>query len=183
MFNNPLPFKLVQVKSNKYRSTESHSDEMVFRFYRHNEKCCIKYIVSVKNYDHLLLTLDFYPKINLSLKGYSSNSTQGLRYRMLTRQNSFGYIGGTILNIMHYVQEQTNIYTWGFLAANLPNELTNYNNKRFNIYKEILRRTFIHQQTVFGNKDKSAIFVIPNNQLINKDLIATNYEKIFSETN
>lgn len=183
MFNNPLPFKLVQVKSNKYCSTESFSDEMIFRFYRHNEKCCIKYIVSVKSYDHSFLTLDFYPKINLRPKQYSSNSPQNLRYRMLTRQNSFGYIGGTILSIMHYVQQQTSIRTWGFLAANLPNELTTYNNKRFNVYKEVLRRTFISQQTVYGNKDKSAIFVIPINQLINKDLIAINYEKIFSETN
>jgi hypothetical protein len=182
MFNAPLPFKLVQIKLNKYSSVESYSDEMIFRFYRH-EKCCIKYIVSIKSYNHSLLTLDFYPKINLIPKQNLNNSSQNLRYRMLTRQNSFGYIGGTLLSIMHYVQQQTNIHTWGFLAANLPNELTNYNNKRFNVYKEVLRRTFIHHQTVYGNKDKSAIFVIPNNKLINKDLITINYEKIFSETN
>lgn len=183
MFNTPLPYKLVQVKSNKYISTESYSNEMIFRFYRHNEKCCIKYIVSIKSYDNSFLTLDFYPKINLSPKRHYCDSIQDLRYRMLTGQNSFGYIGGTILDIMNYIQQQTNIRTWGFLAANLPNEFTNYNNKHFNVYKEVLRRTFIRHQTVFGNKDKSAIFVIPNNKLKNKDLITTNYEQIFSETN
>lgn len=183
MFNESLAFKLVQIKSNKFNALESYSREFIFSFYRHNEKCCIKYIVSVKDYGNSFLTLDYYPKINLTPKQFSTDSIQDLRYRMLTKQNSFGYIGGTILEIMQYVYYQTGIHIWGFLAASLPDETTNYNNKRFNVYKEVLGRTFIQNHTVFGNKNKSAIFVIPNDKLVDKNSIIKNYEQVFSETN
>ena len=162
---------------------ESHSRELIFRFYRHNEKCCIKYIISIKDYGDSILTLDYYPKINLIPKSSSLDSVQDLRYRMLTRQNSFGYIGATLLEVMRYVEDQIGIHVWGFLAASLPEEKTNYNNKRFNIYKQVLSRTFIHRHTIFGDKFKSAIFVIPKIMLWNKDLIIKNYDQIFSETN
>ena len=183
MFDTSLPYILVQIKSNKYNLHESYSKEFIFRFYSHNDKSCIKYVVSVKDYGQSFMTLDYYPKINLTPKPYSAESIQDLRYRMLTKQNSFGYIGGTILQIMYDLQKLTGINVWGFLAANLPEEKTNYNNKRFVIYKKILSRSYFQNHKVFGNKDNSAIFVIPNDQAGNKDLIISNYEKVFSETN
>lgn len=183
MFNQPLSYKLVQINRNKYQILESFNREFVFKFYRHNYKCCIKYIVSVKEYEEKYLTLDFYPKINLTPKMLAFDSIFDLRYRMLTRQNSFGFIGATILEIITDVQKKTGIYTWGFLAANLPDETSNYSNKRFNVYQEILKRTFIRDHTVVINKNKSAIFVVPNKYLNIKELIAKDYEQIFSETN
>ena len=183
MFGEALNFKLVQVKRNKFNVLESYSHEYIFRFYRHNMKSCIKYIVSVKEYGGAFFTLDYYPKINLTPKKYSGESIQDLRYRMLTHQNSFGYIGGTILEIMQYLQENTGIKTWGFLAASLPDETTNYRNKRYRTYTTILGRTFIRYHAVFGNADKSAIFVIPNELVEIRDSIIKNYEQVFSETN
>jgi hypothetical protein len=106
-----------------------------------------------------------------------------LRYRMLTRQNSFGFIGATILEIITDIQRRTGIYTWGFLAASLPHETSNYSNKRFNVYLEILRRSFFRKQRIFVIKDFSAIFVIPHTKIRNVDLIFNDYEQIFSETN
>lgn len=101
---------------------------------------------------------------------------------MLTRQNSFGYIGGTLLKIMEFIQKRTGIHTWGFLAAN-PDETSNYNNKRFNVYKKVLGRIYIHAHTVLVDIVKSANFVIPNDLLQYKGLIISNYEQVFSETN
>ena len=183
MFNEPLPFSLVQIKLNKFDKTESYTRVFIFKFYRHNHRCCMKYIVLIKEYNSEYLTLDFYPKINLTTKRFSSDSLQDLRYRMLTRQNSIGYIGATLLKIMRKVQTYTGINIWGFLAASLPDETTNYNNKRFQLYNQILARTYNINYTVFGIKDKCVIIVIPNNQLAFKSSIGKNYEKIFSETN
>lgn len=183
MFDQPLPYTLVHINKNTYKAVESFNREFIFKFYSHNYKCCIKYIVSVKEYNNKYLTLDFYPKINLTPKKMSAHSLQDLRYRLLTRQNSFGFIGATILRIIQYIQKITQITTWGFLAASLPKEMTNYNNKRFNVYVSILRRTIIRNQFVFGNRNNSAIFVIPRKHLNNKELIIKKYEQIFSETN
>lgn len=183
MFETALPFLHVQTKRNKYRNNESFQREFIFKFYRKNERRLIKYIVSIKQYEDRFLTLDYYPKINLTPKPFSQSSIQDLRYRILTRQNSFGYIGGTIMEIMLLVQAITQIYTWGFLAANLPNEITNENNKRYIVYTEVLRRSFKRNQKVLGNKDKSAIFVLPNELLEHKANIIKVYEKLFSETN
>ncbi|WP_293742048.1 hypothetical protein [uncultured Pedobacter sp.] len=183
MFEQSLPFFHVQTRKNKYRNDESFQKEFIFRFYRRNHKGLIKYIVSAKQYDDRFLTLDYYPKINLTPKPSSGGTVQDLRYRMLTRQNAFGYIGGTIMEIMLAIQEQTQIYTWGFLAANLPNETTNVNNKRYVVYTEVLRRSFKNKQRVLGNKDKSAIFVLPIELLEDKESIIKEYERLFSETN
>lgn len=95
-----LGFKLVQIRRNKYNIRESFIQELIYKFYSHNSRCCIKYIVFVKEYDDGLLTMDYYPKIKLTPKINSRDSIQDLRYRMLTRQNSFGPLGGTILDIM-----------------------------------------------------------------------------------
>ncbi len=183
MFDQPLKYTLVHVNKNKYKAQESFDREFIYKFYRHNYKCCIKYIVSIKEYDNKYLTLDFYPKIRLTPKQASGNSVQDLRYRMLTKQNSFGFIGATILEIISEVQVVTNIYTWGFLAASLIKENSNYSNKRFNVYVAILRRTINKSNFIFGSKNNSAIFVIPSKQLNNKELITKRYEQIFSETN
>ena len=183
MFNTTLPYSLIQTRSNKYNIYETYSKEFILRFYSHNNKSCIKYIVSVKEYGQSFMTLDYYPKIELTPKQLSGDSIQDLRYRMLTKQNSFGYIGGTILQIMSDLQDITGVNVWGFLAASLPQEKTNYNNKRFKIYKKILSRFYVRDHKVFGNKNNSAIFVIPNDQIRNKDLIISNYEQVFSETN
>lgn len=183
MFDQPLSYKLVQVKRNRYKTVESFNREFIFKFYRHNYKCCIKYIVSVKEYDQQYLTLDFYPKISLTPKQMSVDSLQDLRYRLLTRQNSFGFIGATILEIISEIQEITKIRTWGFLAANLLEEKTNYNNKRFTVYKEILRRSFIRNQIVFEDRENSAIFVIPSKSTNKINVIFNDYERIFEETN
>lgn len=183
MFNRPLPYLLIQTKLNKYTTSESYSKERIYRFYSHNRKSCIKYIVSIKEYGQSCMTLDFYPKINLTPKPFSANTIQDLRYRILTKQNSFGYIGATILKIMFDLQKLTKIYVWGFLAASLPNERTNYNNKRFHVYKEILSRFYINSHSIFDNKHNSSIFIIPNEHIEHKDLIIRNYEQIFTETN
>lgn len=183
MFDKSLEYRLVQIKRNRFHNLESYLQEYIFRFYRHNAKGRIKYIVSVKSYENGLLTLDYYPKINLTPKVNSMDDIQDLRYRMLTRQNSFGMIGGTILDIMVDISTRTGNDVWGFLAANLPNETANANNKRYRVYTEVLRRSFVHKFEVFGNKENSAIFVIPKAKVANLVTIIEQYEQIFSETN
>ncbi len=183
MFDQSLKYKLVQVKRNRFPALESYLQEYIYRFYRHNQKCCIKYIVSVKTYPDGLTTLDYYPKINVTPKINSMDDIQDLRYRMLTKQNSFGVIGGTILDIMLDVTARTGNDIWGFLAANLPNENDNGNNKRYQVYTEVLRRTFVLKYEVFGNKENSAIFVISKEKAAEVERIIEQYEQIFSETN
>jgi hypothetical protein len=183
MFDQSLEFKLVQVRRNRYPQHESYLQEYIYRFYRHNEKCCIKYITSIKTYPAGLMTLDYYPKIDLTPKINSMDDIQDLRYRMLTKQNSFGKIGGTILDIMLEVTTKTGNNIWGFLAANLPGESDNANNKRYQVYREILRRTFVNEYKVFGNIENSAIFVIPREQEAKVEIIIERYEQIFAETN
>ncbi|EOR96772.1 hypothetical protein ADIARSV_0035 [Arcticibacter svalbardensis MN12-7] len=183
MFDQSLEYKLVQIRKNRFIENESYLQEYIYSFYRHNSKCCIKYIVSVKTYEHGLMTLDYYPKLNLTPRFNSLYDIQDLRYRMLTKQNSFGVIGGTILDIMLEINSKTGNNVWGFLAANLPGETTNANNKRYQVYTEVLRRTFIHHFDVFGNKENSAIFMIPKAKASNLVNIIEQYEQIFSETN
>lgn len=183
MFDQSLRYRLVQIRKNKYMNHETFSREHIYKFFRHNHRCCIKYIVSVKEYQSELLTLDYYPKVNLTPKNNSVDNIQDLRYRMLTRQNAFGIIGGTILDIMQEVQFTTGLHTWGFLSANLPTEVTNVNNKRYKVYKEVLSRTFRTKHGVFGNRDNSAIFVIPIDKVPERERIIKDHEYIFSETN
>jgi len=183
MFDSNLGFQLVQIRRNKYHIRESFIKELIYKFHSHNSRCCIKYVVSVKEYDDGLLTMDYYPKIKLTPKINSRDSIQDLRYRMLTKQNSFGPLGGTILDIMVDVRKRLNIHTWGFVAANLIYETTNENNKRYVTYKEILRRSFKDRYTVFGNKKNSAIFVLPTEREKERIKIVEQYEKIFAETN
>lgn len=183
MFDQTLDYKFVQERANKYFIRESFITEFIYKFYRHNKRSCIKYIVSVKTYSNGLLTLDYYPKVNLTPKQNSTDDIQDLRYRLLTKQNSFGIIGGTILDIMLDVQVRTDLNILGFLAANLITEYSNANNRRYQVYKEILSRTFIYQYDIFGNKENSVIFVIPKSKTIEKESIIEQYEKIFSEIN
>ncbi len=184
MFSSPpLPYKLVQVRSNRFNNSESFLNEFIYKFHRHTERCCIKYIVSLKEYNEGLLTVDYYPKLNFTPRKLSLSSIQDLRYRHLTRQNSLGLIGGTILDIMVEVQDLTRKSTWGCLGASLPTEETNENTKRFRAYKNILSRSFQKKQKVFGETKHSAIFVIPVERLHEKELIVEMYEQIFSETN
>src|SRR6476469_10037308 len=140
MFDSNLGFQLVQIRRNKYNVHESFLKEFIYKFYSHNHRCCIKYIISVKKYPNGLLTLDYYPKVKLTPKINSRESIQDFRYRMLTKQNSFGYIGGTILDVMVDMRQRYGLHTWGFVAANLLYETSNENNKRYKTYKEILRR-------------------------------------------
>ena len=72
---------------------------------------------------------------------------------------------------------------WGFLAATLPDELTNADNKRSKVYIEILRRTFTQTSQVFVDKVNSTIFVIPSEKAGSIDKITKQYEQIFTETN
>jgi len=183
MFNESEPYKLVQVRKNKYSVHETFEREFIYRFYRHNDRSCIKYVVSVKTYSGGLLTLDYYPKINLTPKFNSMDDIQDLRYRVLTRQNSFGVIGGTILDIMADITAATHYQNWGFLAASLPNETKNSNNKRYKVYREILKRTFYKRHNVYGNKENSAIFVIKQSNDEEAKKIIKRYEQIFAETN
>lgn len=183
MFDQSLSYQLIQIRKNRYPLQESFLREFIYRFYCHNSRSCIKYVVSVKTYPEGLMTLDYYPKIDLTPKQNSVDSIQDLRYRMMTRQNSFGQIGGTILDIMVEMESRTTTNTWGFLAANLITETTNENNKRYQVYKEILRRTFINHFQVLGNKENSAIFVIPISRIADTEQIIGYYEQIFAETN
>jgi len=183
MFDSSLGFQLIQIRRNKYNIHESFIKELIYKFYSHNSRCCIKYIVSVKEYPNRLLTLDYYPKIKLTPKINSADSIQDLRYRTLTKQNAFSSIGGTILDIMVDVRQRFNIDTWGFVAANLLYETNNENNKRYQISKEILRRSFKERYTVFGNRRNSVIFVIPVEREKEHIKIVKSYEKIFAETN
>jgi hypothetical protein len=102
---------------------------------------------------------------------------------MLTKQNAWGHIGATILDIMLDVSQRTEDSSWGFLAANLPDEKINSNNKRFRIYTEVLRRTFTQKFDVYVNKRNSAIFVIPKGKAAERQDIIERYEHIFSEIN
>ncbi|KHJ37002.1 hypothetical protein PBAC_28470 [Pedobacter glucosidilyticus] len=183
MFDSNLGYQLVQIRNNKYHTHESYLKEFIYKFYSHNSRCCIKYIVSIKEYPQKLLTLDYYPKVKLTPKINSRDSIQDLRYRMLTKQNSFGNIGGTILDIMVDLRQRFDIHTWGFIAANLIYETSNENNKRYKTYKEILRRSFKDKYTVFGNKKNSAIFVVPIEREKEHIKIVKHYERIFAETN
>lgn len=183
MFDSSLDFKLVQVRKNKYAVLETYEREFIFRFYRHTTKCCIKYIASIKLYEKGLLTLDYYPKINLTPKRNSLDNIQDLRYRMLTKQNAFGSIGGTIMEIMLYIGTHFGMDIWGFLAANLIYEKSNENNRRYQVYKEILRRSFQNNYIVLGNRKNSAIFVIPTRKEKETREIVKRYESIFTETN
>lgn len=81
MFDSSLDFKLVQIRRNKYNFHESFIKEFIYKFYRHNSRCCIKYIVSIKEFPNGLLTLDYYPKLRLTPKINSIESIQDLRYR------------------------------------------------------------------------------------------------------
>jgi len=183
MFDQSLPFAMVQKRRNKFRTAETYQQELIYKFHCYNRRCGIKYIVSIKQYKDEFLTLDYYPKINLTPKKHSLDNIQDLRYRMLTKQNSFGSIGATILDIMIDVEQMTSIKNWGFLAANLPDESSNENNKRYQVYKEVLSRTFYRRYAVFGNKENSAIFVIDKRREQEKQRIIEEYEQIFSETN
>ncbi len=87
------------------------------------------------------------------------------------------------MEIMLYVKIHFEIDTWGFLAANLIYEKSNENNKRYQVYKEVLRRSFQNDYAVFGNRKNSAIFVIPTNREKEKKGIVKRYESIFAETN
>jgi hypothetical protein len=69
------------------------------------------------------------------------------------------------MEIMLYVKIHFEIDTWGFLAAILIYEKSNENNKRYQVYKEVLRRSFQNDYAVFGNRKNSAIFVIPTNRV------------------
>lgn len=183
MFDTTLPYKLIQIRKNKFVNSESFLREYIFKFHLHNKKSCIKYIVSVKEYAEGLLTMDYYPKISLTPKVSTQDTAQDLRYRMLTKQNSFGKIGGTLMDIMVMFQNNHNLRIWGFLAANLIREESNDNNKRYRTYIEILRRSFQNNYRIFGNRKNSVIFVIPN--IFNKSIkeIVKRYEDIFAETN
>lgn len=183
MFDSSLSFKLVQIRRNKHYFSESFNTEFVFKFHCHNVRGCIKYVVTIKSYEDGLLTLDYYPKINLTPKSSSLDNIQDLRYRMLTRQNSFGVIGGTIMEIMLYIKRYYQLDTWGFLAANLVYENSNENNRRYQVYKEVLRRSFQDVYSVFGNRKNSAIFVIPIARRKKQRAIVKRYESIFAETN
>jgi hypothetical protein len=143
----------------------------------------LKYIALIKTYKNGLLTLDFYPKISLTPKIKDPDNVRDLRYRMLTKQNAWGHIGATILDIMLDVSQRTEDSSWGFLAANLPDEKINSNNKRFRIYTEVLRRTFTQKFDVYVNKRNSAIFVIPKGKAAERQDIIERYEHIFSEIN
>lgn len=183
MFDSSLLYKLIQVRRNKFITHETYLPEYIFKFYLHNNKGRIKYIVSVKEYAEGLLTMDYYPKISLTPRVYTLDTVQDLRYRMLTRQNSFGRIGGTLMDIMVMFQNRYNLRIWGFLAANLIHEDSNDNNKRYRTYIEILRRSFQNNYNIFGNQKNSAIFVIPS--IFNKSTkdIVKRDENIFAETN
>lgn len=98
--------------------------------------------------------MDYYPKISLTPRVYTLDTVQDLRYRMLTKQNSFGRIGGTLMDIMVMFQNRYNLRIWGFLAANLIHEDSNENNKRYRTYIEILRRSFQNNYNIFGNRKK-----------------------------
>jgi len=111
VFDKSLAFSLAQVRKNKFRTSETYSREFIYKFYRHNHRCCIKYVVSIKEYHNEFLTLDYYPKINLTPKQNSLDNIQDLRYRMMTKQNAFESIGGTILDIMLDIQKITSLDT------------------------------------------------------------------------
>ena len=83
MFDTVLPYRLVQVKRNRFPLVESYLKEFIYTFYRQNRKACIKYVVSVKTHEGGLMTLDFYPKAEVA-KAYALN--QDIRYRLLTKQ-------------------------------------------------------------------------------------------------
>lgn len=183
MFDSSLPYHLVQIRKNKFVTSETYIREYIFKFHLHNTKGCIKYIASIKEYPEGLLTMDYYPKISLTPKVYSLDSIQDLRYRMLTKQNSFGRIGGTLMDIMVMFQNRYNLRIWGFLAANLIQEDSNDNNKRYKTYSEILRRSFQDDYKVFGNQKNSVIFVIPKTLSKSTEGIIKRYEEVFAETN
>ena len=127
--------------------------------------------------------LGFLSQNQINAKVSFRKFSAGFKIQDAYQTEFLGFIGATILEIISEMQVITKIYTWGFLAANLVIETNNYSNKRFNVYVEILRRTFNITHLIFGSKNNSAIFAIPIKQLINKELTAKRYEKIFSETN
>lgn len=130
-------------------------------------------MVKIKSYPGHLLTLDFYRKIK------SHN-----RYKLLSSDFKFGYVGATVLDIMKDVQTKSGANTFGMIAASLLEEGANSANKRYIVYTNILRRKVdATKYKVFGAERNSIIFVVPIERVKDRDSIFSSYEKIFSETN
>lgn len=105
---------------------------------------------------------------------------KSLEYKLVQiRKNRFPKVESFIQEYIYRFENAS----WGFLAANLPNETVNTNNKRFRMYTEVLRRTFIRQFDVYVNKQNSVIFVIHKAKATEKQNIIEQYEQIFSEIN
>lgn len=172
MFDSPINYRLAQKRSNKSK-TESFIHEYIYVFHVKNEKAGFKYIGKIKEYANNILTIEFYPKIQVDDK-----------YKLLTNQFKFGYIAATVLNLMAEIQKNIGVSCFGILSASLINEKDNIYNKRYSIYIEILRRKVNEMiYSVMGVEENSYIFILPNDRVFEIENIILQYEKIFKETN
>lgn len=88
MFDKSLEYRLVQIRGNRFSGRESFIQEYIYRFYSHNVKGRLKYIATIKSYRNGLLTLDFYPKVNLTPKSEALNDVRDLFNVYVNKQNS-----------------------------------------------------------------------------------------------
>lgn len=182
MFDHAFPFRLAQIKKNKYFLVESYLREYIYVFHSKNNISCIKYIVSIKEYPGEYLKVDFYPKLAITGRiNEKAVDVREIRFRMLTNQNLFSKIAATVMDIMVDVQKLSNCFTWGMIASSLAGE-TDSNNKRFRRYVRILKRNFFLTQKVYEDVPNSSIFVIPLVRTNNLKEIVEDYGEIFAET-
>lgn len=176
MFNpeSSLPYELVQIDGNKNR-IESFIQKYIYKFFVVDRlRNRLKYIAIVKTYPDSMHTIEYYPKVR-------SNS----KYRMLTNQFKFGPIGVTILNIIGEHIETNEQASFGAIASSLLTETTNFNNRRLQLYKEILDRKIRKRKyNIFVQEENSHIFVIPSAiDTVEQDKLKEAYGKILAETN
>jgi len=175
LFNTVLSYRRVQRNRNYTAGRESWSYADIYKFFVHTATSRRKYLVEVHAYADHLYTVDFYAKVD------NVN-----RYRLRTNQQAAGKLGGTVLAIMAGILREDPAACFGFIAAALLTETSDYRTKRFKLYTRMLElKINLLRHTVLTKPEASSIFVLPSAVALNEPLkqrIIRRYESIFSET-
>lgn len=91
-----------------------------------------RYIVDVEEYKNAFFAVKFYLKAHKNSKN---------KFSLMTGFGDEKRILGTCVQIMLVIQKRNPMASFGFVAANIINESDNCN-KRFRVYKEIMRAFF-----------------------------------------
>ncbi len=174
MFNTVLPYRLVQRNRNP-GGRESWVYEDIYKFFVHSPSSRRKYLVEVHAYPDHLYTVDFYAKV------HDVN-----RYRLRTNQRAMGRLGGTMLDILAGIVRADPQARFGFLAAAMVHETSDFKTKRFKIYVKMFElKLDPARHRVVVRSESSSIFVMPVAVAAKASLqeaIIRRYERIFAET-